>query len=145
MHKLESPSHRALDAPNGILPPKASVCEDAQVPHARISGRWRSLFRLLPSQAACHSESAPLDGRRRVSHHSNMEQPRSKRTLLGAKGHATRSKDATRNKCIASSNKCLTSNKDATRNKCLTSSNKKLVVTSATLLVTSALLVTRSY
>ena len=52
------------------------------------------------------------------------------RTLLGAKGIATRSKDATRgswpyyweqeatsNKCIATSNKCLTSsNKDASSN-----------------------------
>ena len=37
------------------------------------------------------------------------------RTLLGAKGIATRSKDATSNKCHASSNKCLTS------------SNKKLL------------------
>ena len=45
------------------------------------------------------------------------------RTLLGAKGIATR------NKCIASSNKCLTS------------SNKKLLETSATLVVTGALLV----
>ena len=38
------------------------------------------------------------------------------RTLLGTPGIATRSKNATGNKCIASSNKCLTSsNKDATR------------------------------
>ena len=37
------------------------------------------------------------------------------RTLVGAPGLTTRSKDATRNKCIASSNKCLTS------------SNKKLL------------------
>ena len=47
------------------------------------------------------------------------------RTLLGAPGIATRSKDATRNKCIATSNKGLTSgiatrSKDATRG----SSNK---------------------
>ena len=33
--------------------------------------------------------------------------------------------EATRNKCIATSNKCLTSrNKEAIRNKCLTTSNK---------------------
>ena len=38
-------------------------------------------------------------------------------TLNKLKGIATRSKNATRNKCIASSNKCLTS------------SNKKLLVT----------------
>ena len=54
--------------------------------------------------------------------------------LLRAKGIATRNKNATRNKCIASSNKCLTS------------SNKKLLETSATLVVTGALLVvTRGY
>ena len=59
---------------------------------------------------------------------------RNKRTLIGAPCIATRSKDASRNKCIASSNKCLTS------------SNKKLLGTSASLLVTSALLVvTKSY
>ena len=81
---------------------------------------------------------------------------------------ATRNKCiATRNKCIASRNKCLTSSNKkgirnkmkkkatmlATRNKCiasgnkcLTSSNKKLLGTSTSLLVTSALLVvTRSY
>ena len=41
------------------------------------------------------------------------------RTLLGAPGLTTRSKDATRNKCIATSNKCLTGkNKDATRGSC---------------------------
>ena len=39
------------------------------------------------------------------------------RTLLGAPGLTTRSKNATSSKCIASSNKCLTS------------SNKKLLVT----------------
>ena len=65
------------------------------------------------------------------------------RTLFVAPGIATRSKNATRNKCIAASNKCLTtsSNKDAicgasllgTRTLLgapgLTSSNKKLLET----------------
>ena len=49
---------------------------------------------------------------------------------------------ASRNKCIASSNKCLTSsNKKLLGAPGLTSGNKKLLGTSATLLVTGALLV----
>ena len=55
----------------------------------------------------------------------------SNKKLLGAPGH-TRNKDATRKKCIATSNKCLTS------------SNKKLLETSALLLGTRTLLGTRN-
>ena len=52
---------------------------------------------------------------------------------------ATRSKDATRNKCLTSSNKChATRSKDATRNKCIASSNKCLTSSNKKLLVTSS-------
>ena len=55
----------------------------------------------------------------------------SSKKLLGAKGITTRNKNATRNKCIATSNKCLTTrNKNATRNKCIATSNKCLTTSS---------------
>ena len=55
------------------------------------------------------------------------------------------SQEATRNKCIASSNKCLTgSNKDASRNKCIASSNKCLTSSNKKLLARALLVVTRT-
>ena len=42
--------------------------------------------------------------------------------------HSPSNKEATRNKCLTSSNRCLTSsNKEAIRNKCLTTRSKKLL------------------
>ena len=107
---------------------------------------------------------------------SNIHWPRKNKLakLVRDGQEKTRTWIATSNKCIATSNKCLTSSNKkllvtrsiatsnkcltssnkkllltrsiATSNKCLTSSNKKILVTSASLLVTSALLVvTRSY
>ena len=57
-----------------------------------------------------------------------LRRPGDFRTLLGAPGIATRSKDATRNKCIASSNKCLTSsNKKLLETRASPTRNKKLL------------------
>ena len=72
----------------------------------------------------------------------------SNKKLLGTPGIAARSKDATRNKCIASSNKCLTSSDKKLLGTpgIATNGARTLLGTSASLLVTSALLdVTRSY